>query len=740
METREWSPDQNRIFVTGLNGERRHIIIGAAAGSGKTTTLVELSLRIAQDERYKNARIVFLAFGKAIVEELDSRLSGNACAKTINRAGNAAVYSALKKTQLDDRKYKKLATKWVDENGKQFDPAERNAIAASLYKLADFARKTLVDTSSVPALREMCLHFDIELEYPSLLFQALPLILQRGQDMARRDKVIDFVDQIWLPIVWNLPMSKYDFVLVDECQDLSACQLALVKKMLSPTGRAIFVGDRFQSIMGFSGADNRSFDNIKAEMDAIELPLSVCYRCPSSHLRLAQMIVPEIQPRPNAPEGEIVDLKPDEDLSKIVQGGDLILCRLTAPLISQCIKLIKERVSAKVRGRSIGEDLIALLEKIGRIEGFDYANVVRHLQDYLEKQVDLLRQKEADESIVESLMDRVECLQVCASNFPATSIEELSKSIEGLFSDDRPTVWLSTVHRAKGLEANRVFVLKPEKLPLRWKNQQGWQFEQEKNLCYVAVTRAKGTLYFLGDLPDLCQAREEIKPETEALEAAQDATEEPLALETAELIPSLVDYGCRACGGILESLTEQDDGMCDSCQSWRFNHTPLPEQCHQEPATSSVAPAQTSETGTAIARLDALVHAHNAMYHQDKIREAVEELAKLWNEAKNPVEDHEEERQKEETEERVQEQARMALVDEHERIATEEEEAITREQDRDYIAFVQRVGKPDHCPLCGAWLQEEDEFIYCPTHGGPYTLLQEQSIKQQEEWNNAHPF
>lgn len=661
MEAREWSQDQNRIFATGLNGERRHIIIGAMAGSGKTTTLVELALRISQDERYEKAKVIFLAFGKAIVGELNSRLSGNSSAKTINSAGAGALYGVLKRTNLDERKYRKLALKWMDENGKQFDPAERNAIAASLYKLADFARKTLVDTSNVSALREMCLHFDIELEYPSFLFQALPVILQRGQDMARRDKVIDYVDQIWLPIVWNLSLPKHDFVLVDECQDLSACQLALVNKMLAPNGRAIFVGDRFQSIMGFSGADNRSFDNIKREMNAIELPLSVCYRCPESHLRLAQMIVPEIQPRPNAPTGEIINLKVNEDLSKVVQGGDLILCRLTAPLISECIRLIKNQVSAKVRGRSIGEDLIALLEKIGRIEGFDYANVVRHLQDYLEKQVDFLRQREADEGIIESLMDRVECLQVCASNFPATSIKELSTFIEGLFSEDRPTVWLSTVHKAKGLEAKRVFVLKPEKLPLRWKNQQGWQFEQEKNVCYVALTRAKEALFFLGDLPDLCQAIEEVKPEAEALEAAQDATEEARALQIEELALIHTDYGCRACGGILASLTEQDEGICDPCASWKFNLAPLQNgiaagEAMGEAIINGVVSgiskdvdmsalrnaALMAELGEAINKLDSLVHDPCSAYMQDTIRMAAEDVAELWTTFKQQTEEREE--------------------------------------------------------------------------------------------------
>ena len=69
--------------------------------------------------------------------------------------------------------------------------------------------------------------------------------------------------------------------------------------------------------------------------------------------------------------------------------------------------------------------------------------------------------------------------------------------IEGLFSDDRPSVILATVHQAKGLEADRVFILYPDNLPMIWENQQPWELKQEMNLKYVALTRAKAELIFV---------------------------------------------------------------------------------------------------------------------------------------------------------------------------------------------------------------------------------------------------
>lgn len=56
---------------------------------------------------------------------------------------------------------------------------------------------------------------------------------------------------------------------------------------------------------------------------------------------------------------------------------------------------------------------------------------------------------------------------------------------------------LSTAHKSKGLEANRVLILLPNKLPLTWRQQQPWQLAQEINLKYVAITRARKELIFV---------------------------------------------------------------------------------------------------------------------------------------------------------------------------------------------------------------------------------------------------
>ena len=76
----------------------------------------------------------------------------------------------------------------------------------------------------------------------------------------------------------------------------------------------------------------------------------------------------------------------------------------------------------------------------------------------------------------------------------ANSIADLKVKIKTIFTDEIEGICLSTVHKIKGLEANRVFIVRPDLLPLP--NVRSWQAIQEKNLEYVAITRAKLELIY----------------------------------------------------------------------------------------------------------------------------------------------------------------------------------------------------------------------------------------------------
>jgi superfamily I DNA/RNA helicase len=139
---------------------------------------------------------------------------------------------------------------------------------------------------------------------------------------------------IWLPIVLRLPIEKYDWVFVDEAQDLNKSQLELVHNLVNETGRVCCVGDRHQSIYGFRGADVDAIPRLIRELNEVKvLPLTVSWRCPSSVVGLAQQLVPQFQAAPDAPEGTI-----EEQVSeyKLVQADAAGAGQRYDPVPDQC--------------------------------------------------------------------------------------------------------------------------------------------------------------------------------------------------------------------------------------------------------------------------------------------------------------------------------------------------------------------------------------------------------------------
>jgi DNA helicase-2/ATP-dependent DNA helicase PcrA len=92
-------------------------------------------------------------------------------------------------------------------------------------------------------------------------------------------------------------------------------------------------------------------------------------------------------------------------------------------------------------------------------------------------------------------------MHVIAEGMPENdrTVPALVLAIQNLFTDQDGGVKLATIHKAKGLEADRVFWMTPAKCRTP---RQEWQKEQERNLCYVATTRAKCTLVLMDEKRD----------------------------------------------------------------------------------------------------------------------------------------------------------------------------------------------------------------------------------------------
>ncbi|MHC5718127.1 MAG: 3'-5' exonuclease [Nostoc sp.] len=140
------------------------------------------------------------------------------------------------------------------------------------------------------------------------------------------------------------------------------------------------------------------------------------------------------------------------------------------------------------------------LEDIAKMPGYSFQFFNDAITQYKQAKALQYQGLDNEDQMLENLKDKVQAIATIYQSQPqARGIDDLKYYIDGLFSDENSPITLSTCHRAKGLEGDRIFIYKPDDMPMTWKNQQQWQLEQEKNLLYVALTRSKSELFIVGE-------------------------------------------------------------------------------------------------------------------------------------------------------------------------------------------------------------------------------------------------
>lgn len=496
--------------VTGFKEDSGNMFLSASAGSGKTFIIVHLASFVS-----KALNAIFVAFNSHIVEALKGRLPSHIPTKTMNSLGNAACRKALgRNPYLDQYKYQNKCRDDVNNhtgwNHLKFN--EKRELSNALYNLVEKARCTCTDYKDEQALMDMAARFNIEVKEPILYAMVAPII-QWGIEQFTNSGTVDYTDQLWLPYILGMKCDKYDFIMVDEAQDLNRLQHYMLINSSHSKTRIVFVGDPMQSMYGFTGALVNSLQLLKEMLEAKEYQLPICYRCPKAVIHVAQFFDRgRTIAHENAPEGKVEFILQSEIYNRVT-AGDLILCRLTAPLVGVCIKLIAKNVSAKVLGREIGASLIKLVE--GAMEKGDDIDTPdwNSFPDRLRLHVGVIRDKLSRqvnmEQQIELLNDKQDCIETCyrSPEFKTGNMREFIAGIERLFDNNKSTITLCTVHKAKGLEADNVFIIQDkngkECIPLIRKNQARWELDQEINIGYVATTRAKKAMYICSSTKEL---------------------------------------------------------------------------------------------------------------------------------------------------------------------------------------------------------------------------------------------
>ena len=499
----EYEPSQyQKAIFDYIQHEKGNLVVEAAAGSGKTYTLVKALSLIPQDKR-----VLMTAFNKDIVKELTKKVKEfpNVEVRTLHGLGMILTTRGLGIGGMKPEGYKYtqlIYNHWQDLTKTNINKLSRNArksFVENTKKLVDFGRFYLTTTRS--EMIELMIKYDIPCVADEVDV-ALKVMTIGGKKLDS----IDYTDMIWMPHIYDLHLQEceYDFIMVDECQDLNVAERKLVLRCLKDGGRLIAVGDSNQCIYGFSGSDPDSFRAIQSIPNTVSMPLSISYRCPESVVKFAQNLVPSIEAKQGAEEGVILDCVSIDD----VHDGDMVLCRNNAPLLQVYCKLLEQGKRAYIRGSDVGKNLQNIV--VGTHQEYLHTNLkqdgvfIRLYEDLFNSRKAIMErygisQEDAmKHETIQAKLDMIRALEVLGADL--TTTEQLTKKIGDIFpkNDKGEGIMLSTVHKAKGLEADNVFIACASLMPSKSALDE-WQVQQERNLMYVAYTRAKKVLGFLNE-------------------------------------------------------------------------------------------------------------------------------------------------------------------------------------------------------------------------------------------------
>ena len=574
----------------------KNILVDAKAGSGKTSTLILISEAIQK----QGNKCLFLAFNKHIVEELKGKMDTTDCAvKTIHSLGYSYLRSFLYrqygqhyKMDLDENKLREIVKYKFEEDGYQQSVIEHN-IDKTGTELKDFIRTLISETCHLinfcrfhmtnyheqDKVRKLALSCCRTIIEENIGFDNYPTLVESVIDKLKNDfenpeiidglptYKVDFTDMIYFPVYYKMmppwSVKEYlDYVLIDECQDLSELQQEFLKT-LGNNSRFIFVGDEKQAIYGFAGADTKSIFKLTQRYDLEQLPLNICYRCPKKVIKLVQQeVLPTIEYNNERPDvGEVHYIERSE-IIKNLEKNDVIITRRNSDLLRLFIDLsVKKKIQVRLLNKDLVNNVTNNLTRIvnSYIEKYNKGlNIEKELFEWMaEKGIpkQVLKQKNLDkdveDKIIQLMKDRknksitkqkhtVDYLIKCMTEYKtqgnynqknmetgeldeltayyniiesfidmfkqkvnALTVKDLITFIENFLSlnENKEVPTLSTIHKMKGGEADNIFIYDYPRFPYCYSNMSEDDQQQEVNLQYVALTRAKKKLYLVLTVP-----------------------------------------------------------------------------------------------------------------------------------------------------------------------------------------------------------------------------------------------
>ena len=541
---------QQDILDFFLNNPQNNMLVNALAGSGKSTTACMLS-------EHSKTSDLYIAFNASVVEEFKKKIKNP---KTKVMTMHSLAYSIMlynveqeskdsgekpkgfgsqrsKRTvSLDNFKPHKILDEEITKRyGRYIEFAKRVFLKDNYVNLYNLCRLTLTDMSSNKDVSRLIDDHVLFLYYGdegysapdiSEITSTLKILDTKSRQQFETQGVIDFTDMLWITFNklkydnWEVPYwALYTNIYCDEVQDFSNIQLNFLKFIKRTKGRYVFIGDFHQAIYNFAGANAQAFNQIPkmfAPVETFDLP--ICYRCAKSHLsRVNREYGIPILPCDDAPMGFVKTIDKNK-ISEYAKAGDMVISRKNKWIAEVVLDLARNGTPIFIEDKEMVEAikrqiLSSKCTSVGTLEKFlqkVISNYNKKLFEIVSKNVhDGGNEEERLEAVLEAVAETnskidntsflLEILEGYLENHASSdSISKFSNFIDKLLNTTPSPncVRLCSIHKAKGLEATNVFVLNEAKINYDFRNSKE-QNIQEKNLSYIATTRAKEGLYLV---------------------------------------------------------------------------------------------------------------------------------------------------------------------------------------------------------------------------------------------------
>jgi DNA helicase-2/ATP-dependent DNA helicase PcrA len=510
--------------LEGLNPEQRRaaeavrgpVCILAGAGSGKTTTITRRIAWQVASGAVRSDQILAVTFTDKAAGEMRARLQRLGVDGVEARTFHSAALAQLRRAR-GDGPGRILSTKalLLRQIGNTLPPPYRFRPAGDLATEVEWAKNR--------RLTPQTYRDGLNGHEPPIPEDLMARVFREYERRKESSGAIDFEDLLELTVrmyeedehALAALRERYAAFTVDEYQDVNLLQQSLLEFWLGPRDDLCAVGDDYQSIYGFTGASPEWLLGLGTRFpQATVVRLEENYRSSPQVLALANRLVPRLGGaektlRATRPEGPEPDLR---GFDSPEAEGAFILSRVRE-LHAEGVAYEEMAVLIRLNARSVDfEELFAdaqvpfqgaaLLARDGArqllkgLRGAGFGSLAEEVRRVAVQQglVDPVPDKVGERELVR----QADLARLCklAEEFDdgTKTVEQWIEWLRARFAHGaQGGVHLLTLHRAKGLEFEAVFLPRVEEkeLPCKAAMRAPAQVAEERRLVYVGMTRAK---------------------------------------------------------------------------------------------------------------------------------------------------------------------------------------------------------------------------------------------------------